>query len=202
MNTHAHTHTRRHSARCQREYTNTHIHTHIQTTPHTPLYSKGRLIEGCMWRAVDKSVCVWEFSAPLYALTSPLPISSFFPLHPHPVKMCSHADTHNLINSAQRLSCSDAPSSSLPYANTPSKRLMQSAAAQVNYLWHTLRISVSTYLMCPWILLIHRLLRGYTAQSSHIRPVGGSYARCVNNQLVSWCICYHHCAAFTHAPWS
>lgn len=185
-----------------RIYQHTHTHTYSDYPSHSPVFKRKvnwRLyVESCR----QECVCVWEFSAPLYALTSPLPISSFFPLHPHPVKMCSHADTHNLINSAQRLSCSDAPSSSLPYANTPSKRLMQSAAAQVNYLRHTLRISVSTYLMCPWILLIHRLLRGYTAQFSHNRPVGGSYARCVNNQLVSWCICYHHCAAFAHAPWS
>jgi len=93
----------------------------LTQTTLTLLYSGGRLIEGYDWAAGDERLSIVTcscagYSPPLLALTPPtthsssslLPLSVFIQ---SPVKMCSHADTYNLINSTHRLYCS---ASSLP----------------------------------------------------------------------------------------
>lgn len=130
----SHIHTHIHT--CMGKYASTsqsQTLTPTQTT-HMLLYSGGRLIEGYNWGAGDERLstetcaCV-HYSPSLLALTSPLLISPLFLslslslLFSHclfssflspllsvfirsPVKMCSHADTYNLINSTHQLYCS------------------------------------------------------------------------------------------------
>lgn len=137
-----------------RTYTLTHTHRHAQEnmpahhnprhtptqTTHTLLYSGGRLIEGYNWGARDERLstgtCTCVHNSPsLLAMTSLLSISPLFsppppppPLIQSPVKMCSHADTYNLINSTHQLYCSASSHPPFflilfPYANTCCKRL-------------------------------------------------------------------------------